>query len=128
MNTLSSILKFIGSKLEIKTVSVSISRTSGGTINASETIFKKQGNLVDALIVINPPSSDIAAGGNVFVGKLNNTDLIPATGARLTAYYNKNAIIATINSSGGITVRNASDTAITPSGNFYLAGVYTTNS
>lgn len=132
MNILSSLLKWIGNQFISVKETFSISRTGGATgssVNTGATRFVRNGKVVSALLVINPATSEIASGGNIFEGTLNTTGLRPAagTGARLIAYMGSRAIVCQIGDSGAIIVRNTSATALTMGGALYLSGMYIIN-
>ena len=130
MNTLSSILKFIGTQFETVTETFSITRTggaAGSSVNTSETNFTRCGKTVSALIAINPATESIAAGGNIYTGTLNTVKLRPSTAGRLVAYLGSRPIVASLASDGTLTVRNSSATALTMTGTLYVAGTYLVN-
>ena len=128
MNTLSSLLNWIGNQFNIVHESFTITRTSGLTVNSSLSSFVRYGKVVNALIVVTASSTEISAGGNIFVGTLTTQKLWPVeNNARLVAYIGQRPIVCTINTSGGINVRNTSSTALTLAGDLYLAGTYLIN-
>lgn len=111
---------------EIRKIPFSITKTSGLNFDSTQTEFYKCGKVVNAVLVISATgATEVAAGGNLFVGQLNTQELIPATnGARLVAYIGQRPIICTINYAGVITVRNTSTTALTLTGDLFLGGTY----
>lgn len=125
MNVLSSILKWIGTQLTPTQVTHSITRTSGATLN-SNTKFVKYGKVVSFQIGINTYSTEVAAGGNIFVGTLNTTSLRPAGSARCSTYLGQRILVGNINSSGNIVIRNSSSTPLAITSELILVGVYLT--
>lgn len=120
-------LKWLGNQLKTVDEPFSISRTEGSTIITGETMFKRNGKIVDAIIAVNANSSTIAAGGSIFAGTLNTQKLLPVTGARLIGYFGNRPLVCTINRSGGIVIRNTSTVEMTLTGNVYVAGTYMIN-
>ena len=130
MNTLSSILKFIGNQFETVNETFSITRTGGATgssVNTSETNFTRCGKTVSAMIVINPATASIAAGANIYTGTLNTVKLRPSTAGRLVAYLGSRAIVASLTPEGVLVVRNSSATELTMTGAIYVSGTYLVN-
>lgn len=126
MNTLSSILKFIGNKFSIEEEPFSITRTAGATIDTAETKFYRQGNVIQAMIVINPITG-IAAGGNIFTGVMETTKLRPVSAASLVCFLGQRALVCSLNAAGNITIRNTSASQLDMTGKAYLTGVYLIN-
>ena len=130
MNQISSLLKFIGNQFKTVTETFSITRTggaAGSSVNTSETNFTRCGKTVSAMIVINPATESIAAGGNIYTGTLNTVKLRPSTAGRLVAFLGSRPIVASLASDGTLTVRNSSATALTMTGALYVAGTYLVN-
>lgn len=126
MNTLSSILKFIGNKFSIEEEPFSITRTAGATIDTAETKFYRQGNVIQAMIVINPITG-IAAGGNIFTGVMETAKLRPVSAASLVCFLGQRALVCSLNAAGNITIRNTSASQLDMAGKAYLTGVYLIN-
>ena len=125
MNVLSSILKWIGTQLTPTQVTHSITRSSGATLN-SNTKFVKCGKIVNAQLGVNVYSTEVAAGGNIFVGTLNTPSLLPAGSARFTTYLGQRILVGNINPSGNIIIRNSSSTPLTITSELILVGIYMT--
>lgn len=95
---------------------VSITVSTGG-LNSS--IMRKQGNVVQLCISFIKDTAT-AAGGNVFVGKINTTGLRPQILTTSGTYYGSYALNGTISADGTIVVRNADSrqlAAMTSNGN-----------
>lgn len=103
----------IGSSGEIKgitqTDTPTITRTSGGT--TSNPHVAQFGKMVMLSFEVTYNTS-VAEGGNVFEGNIS-TPYRPKYTAIGCSYYGSHALIAKINGSGDIVIRNASSTAIT---------------
>ena len=127
MNTLSSLLKWIGNQLNPTQVTHSITRNAGATINQDNTKFVKYGKVVNVQIGLKAYATEIAAGGNIFEGTLNTISLRPAASARLSTYLGQRVVVANINSAGNIIIRNTSGSALTLTSDIILVGVYLTN-
>lgn len=113
MNAISSLLKFIGNKMQAKTVTASISKTGGSTtLNSASFIVKN--DVVMVKLIFNG-GFDIAAGEDFFVGVLNTSSLLPIEEARLSGYYGQRALSGFISKKGEIKGRNASTLAISSS-------------
>lgn len=125
MNVLSSILKWIGTQLTPTQVTHSITRTSGATLS-SNTKFVKYGKVVSFQIGINAGSTEVAAGGNIFVGTLNTASLRPSGSARCSTYLGQRILVGNINSDGNVILRNTSSTPLTITAELILVGVYLT--
>lgn len=127
MNTLSSLLKWIGNQLKSTQMTHSITRNAGATINQDNTKFVKYGKVISAQIGLKAYATEIPAGGNIFEGTLNTSGLLPIAGARLSTYLGQRVVIANINSAGNIIIRNTSGSALTLTSDIILVGVYLTN-
>ena len=127
MNTLSSLLKWIGNQLNSTQVSHSITRNAGATINADATKFVRCGKVVSVQIGLKAYATAIAAGENIFEGTLNTSSLLPADNARLSTYLGQRVVVANINSAGKIIIRNTSSNALTLTSDIVLVGVYLIN-
>ncbi|MBQ6499860.1 MAG: hypothetical protein IJI87_00550 [Mogibacterium sp.] len=127
MNTLSSLLKWIGNQLTTVNEPFSITRTSGAEMNMANTKFLRCGKIVSVQIGISPYSTEVAAGGNIFVGKLNTSKLFPATAGRVSTYLGQRLLVGNINGDGDIIVRNTSSTALTLTTDLMLVGTYVIN-
>lgn len=103
----------IGSSGEIKgitqTDTPTITRTSGGTTSNPHVAQFGKVVMLNFEVTYN---TSVAAGGNVYEGNIA-TPYRPKYTAMGCSYYGSHALIAKINSSGDIVIRNASATAIT---------------
>lgn len=86
-----------------------ITRTSGGTV--SSIVYKRTGNVAMLSFAV-AYNTSVAAGANVFEGTIPD-GYRPVTHARGCGYYGAHSIIGQISSTGEITIRNASSTAVT---------------
>lgn len=128
MNTLSSLLNWIGNQFNLVHENFTITRSSGLTVDSSLSSFVRYGKVVNALIVVTASATEISAGGNIFAGTLTTQKLWPIeNNARLVAYIGQRPIVCTINTSGGIVVRNTSSSALALGADLYLAGTYLIN-
>ena len=99
-------------KLDVKTPTISISTTTGELVSS----FVRRYDKIVQLGVTVRNSASVASGGNVFTGTLNTEGLRPLTYITGGAYYGAHAIMGSIGTTGAITIRNASSTAVTISG------------
>lgn len=99
-------------KLTVTTPSISISATTGTLVGS---YVRRFGNVVQLEVTVRN-SSSVAAGANVFLGTLNNTDLRPFTFTTGGSYYGAHSIAGSIGTTGTITIRNASSTAVSITG------------
>lgn len=108
--------------------SFSIARTGGAAGTSVDTVatkFMRNGKFASVMLVITQASEEIAAGANIFTGTLNTEKLRPGSvAAGLVGYIGQRPIIAQLNSSGNIVVRNTSATALTMGGSLYVYGTY----
>lgn len=95
--------------LSIKSATPTITRTSGGTV--SSIVYGRTGNVAMLSFAV-AYNTSVASGANVFVGTLED-GYRPVTHARGCGYYGAHSIIGQISSTGAITIRNASSTAVT---------------
>lgn len=86
-----------------------ITRTSGGTV--SNIVYRRTGNVAMLSFSV-AYNTSVAAGANVFEGTIPD-GYRPVTHARGCGYYGAHSIIGQISSTGEITIRNASSTAVT---------------
>lgn len=96
-------------RASVETATPTITRTSGGTV--SNIVYKRTGN-VAMLSFSLAYNTSVAAGANVFEGTIPD-GYRPVTHARGCGYYGAHSIIGQISSTGAITIRNASSTAVT---------------
>jgi len=89
--------------------SSSISVTTGAFVSGQ---YVKRGNVVQLQITFRNTSST-ASGSNIFEGTINIDEVKPIISMRGTGYYGAHSLIGTINSSGEVSIRNASSTAVT---------------
>lgn len=106
------LLSKILNKLVVTTPSISIS-TSTGTLVSSQ--VRRCGNIVQLYIQVRNNSS-VASGGNVFVGTINTVELRPLLPISSGSYYGAHAITGILSSTGSITIRNASSSAVSITG------------
>ena len=104
------------------TPTISISNSTG-TLAAN--FFRVYGKVVHFVLTVKN-SSAVANGSNIYVGRLNTTNMRPIITARGTGYLGGNAYVGLIASDGSIIVRNtgsslAANTEVT------IAGTYLTN-
>ena len=97
-----------------------ITRSSGGTL--SDIVYKRSGNVAMLSFTL-AYNTSVAAGANVFEGTIPD-GYRPVTHARGCGYYGAHSIIGQISSTGAITIRNASSTAVTLSSNVGLTFTY----
>lgn len=119
---LKALLSKILTSLTTHTETFTITRTSGASITGTPTayIIGKMCQIRFDLIY----SISVASGSNIFVGTLPSK-YAPVSRIVGTSYYGNGVIALDINPSGQITVRNASDHAITISGGIILSIQYT---
>lgn len=96
--------------LSVDSPTPSITTITGTLVSSSA---RQYGNVVQLVVTVRN-SSAVASAGNVFKGTLNN--LTPAVYATGASYYDGHCINGAI-SSGTITIRNASSSSVTISGN-----------
>lgn len=108
-----SAISSINSKLTVTTLSISITATTGTLVRADA---KRYGNIVQVNLVFRN-SASVASGSNLFVGTINTVALRPAVAITSGSYYGNHAVNVAVGSGGGITVRNASSTAISMGSN-----------
>ena len=87
----------------------SVSVTTGEFVSGQ---YVKRGNVVQLQITFRNTSST-ASGSNIFKGTINIDEVKPIISMRGTGYYGAHSLIGTINSSGEVSIRNASSTAVT---------------
>ena len=123
-------------EMELGTLSTSLSEALGIDSSSSEKpltssvtpIFTKSsgaatitgqatryGNVVHLMVVLTAAEST-AAGANVWFGTLDNEGLIPAHGASGSGYYGEHSIMGWLTTSGTLTIRNASNSAVVVNG------------
>ena len=102
----------LNSRTTVTTPSISISTSTGTLVTTN---IRKQGNVVQLRLTVRN-SSSVAAGGNVFTGTISTTALRPVIGVTGGGFYGSHAINGTIGADGGITIRNASSTAVSITG------------
>ena len=99
---------------------ISILVTTGTLGNKS---CRKCGNVVH-LYLSGGNSNSVATGSDIFVGKLNQGELIPQQRVTTGSYYGAHACNAILDTDGTITIRNASPSAITPSNGVSVSFTY----
>ena len=87
--------------------------TTTGTLKSYS--CRRFGNVVQLRLTFNN-SSAVASGANIYEGTLNTTALRPQAVATGASYYGAHAIGGMLNTAGSITVRNASSSSVTISG------------
>lgn len=122
MLDLKALLTKILTFLTTRTKTFTITRTSGASINGTPTAYitGKMCQIRFNLIY----STSVASGQNIFVGTLPMA-YAPVSRIVGVSYYGNGIIAIDINPSGNITVRNASDHAITISDGIILSTQYT---
>lgn len=103
-----ALLVKILNKFNVTAPSVNITTSTGSLVSA---YARKVGNVVHLTLVYRNGSS-IASGSNVYVGNLTTTELIPALDVTGGHYYGNHALNGSLYSGGGITIRNASNSAV----------------
>lgn len=102
----------IGSSTPTETIAVDIPTpnitTTSGTLVSSA--VRRFGHFVHLNITVRNTSA-VAAGANIYTGTLSN--LLPQIYITGGSYYDSHCIAGTINSSGAITIRNASPSSVT---------------
>lgn len=93
----------------VQSATPTITRTSGGTV--SSIVYRRTGNVAMLSFSV-AYNTSVAAGANVFEGTISD-GYRPVTHARGCGYYGAHSIIGQISSTGAITIRNASSTAVT---------------
>ena len=100
----------------------SITKSSGAlSLDNNNTHFYKVGNVVYAHIRCTG-TGNTASGTNYYVGQLNTANLRPLYSAYLAGFVGGHSVVANIDSSGVITIRNASSSAYNPSGGAVAVG------
>lgn len=105
-----------------KTVSFAITRTAGANINGTPSAFITGKTCQIRFNLVSDAS--VASGQNVFTGTMPAA-FAPVSRIMSLSYYGNGVFVLDINPSGAITVRNASDHAITISGGLCLTTMYT---
>ena len=95
--------------VKFATISPSISATTGTRISATGARY---GKVITIQLVFRKTSST-SSGSNIFVGTLNDADYRPPFSVTGSTYYGSAALIGLLESSGAITIRNASNAAVT---------------
>ena len=99
---------------------ISVTASTGSFVSA---IARKCGKVVQIGLYVNN-SAEVAAGANIFVGTLNPASLRPLVTTTGSNYIGQRAIAGQISTSGAITIRNSSSSALTIGGNFYIGFTY----
>ena len=76
---------------------------------------RRFGNVVQLRLTVNN-SNAVVSGANIYEGTLNTTALRPQAVATGASYYGAHAIGGMLNTAGSITIRNASSSSVTISG------------
>lgn len=118
-----NILNAITNKiLTVENVTSQISVTAS-TGNILQAWARRWGNVVEIGMRVNN-NSEVAAGANIFVGTLNPASLRPLVTTTGSNYIGQRAIAGQISTSGAITIKNTSSSALTLSDNFYISFIY----
>lgn len=97
---------------------------SGAWASVDEFKIYRMGNLCYVRLVLLGDGTSVASGANGATGTLTDGDL-PIVDAKLVEYYGSNAIIANIDTSGNITVRNVGAAlAVAVGGKIELSGSF----
>lgn len=97
---------------------------SGAWASVDEFKIYRMGNLCYVRLVLLGDGTSVASGANGATGTLTDGDL-PVVDAKLVEYYGSNAIIANIDTSGNITVRNVGAAiAVAVGGKIELSGSF----
>jgi len=97
---------------------------SGAWSSVDEFTIYRMGNLCYVRLVLLGDGTSVASGANGATGTLTDGDL-PIVDAKLVEYYGSNAIIANIDTSGNITVRNVGAAiAVAVGGKIELSGSF----
>ncbi|MBR2775485.1 MAG: phage tail protein [Selenomonadaceae bacterium] len=97
---------------------------SGAWASVDEFTIYRMGNLCYVRLVLLGDGTSVASGANGATGTLTDGDL-PIVDAKLVEYYGSNAIIANIDTSGNITVRNVGAAlAVAVGGKIELSGSF----
>ena len=99
-------------RLTSETPTLSITDTTGSLKSYS---CRRFGNVAQLRLTFNN-SSAVASGANIYEGTLNTTALRPRAVATGASYYGAHAIGGMLNTVGSITIRNASSSSVTISG------------
>lgn len=100
---------------------VTITATTGTVKN----VYARQYGKVMVLQVEVYNTSSVAGGSNVFQGTISNSAYRPVLGVGGAAYFGARAINGFVNTSGTITIRNASTTAVTTSSSDVISVSFT---
>lgn len=95
-------------KFNVTTPSINVTASTGSVVSVNA---KRFGNVVHLYLLFRNASS-IASGSNVFVGTLTTTNLRPLIDVTGGTYYGNHALNGGLYTSGGIIIRNASNTAV----------------
>ena len=114
-----SVASAIKERTFAQTFTPSITRSTGGTLSAIQ--GRKNGGIITVAFIVTY-STSVSSGGNLFTGTLSN--YVPSMTVYGCSYLASYPIIASITSTGAITVRNASPSAVTASAGVGFTFVY----
>lgn len=109
-----------GADMSVKTLTPTISRTSGGSV--SNVYCRRYGKVMQLNFTVTS-NTTYASGSDLFVGSIPS-GYRPAITAKGIGFYGARSAVASLSSSGELTVRNASSQSITPSEGVAISMTY----